>query len=44
MKELIENGIIRNVDSAPRGFEQLTAAQFAKIVELSKADTRIVVD
>ena len=44
MKELIENGIIRNVDSAPRGFEQLTAAQFAKIVEISKADTRIVVD
>jgi hypothetical protein len=44
MKELIENGIIRNVDSAPRGFEQITAAQFTKIVELSKADTRIVVD
>jgi hypothetical protein len=44
MKELIDNGIIRDVSSAPRGFEQLTGDQFSKILELSKTDTRIIVD
>jgi hypothetical protein len=44
MEELIKNGIIRDVNSAPRGFEQLTAEQFSRILELSNADPRIVVD
>jgi hypothetical protein len=44
MKELIDNGIIRDVSSAPRGFEQITGDQFAKILELSKTDMRVIVD
>jgi hypothetical protein len=44
MKELIDNGIIRDVDSAPRGFEQITTAQFTKILELSEANPRFIVD
>ncbi len=44
MKELIDNGIIRDVSSAPRGFERLTPEQFAKVLELSKTNMRIIVD
>jgi hypothetical protein len=44
MKELIDNGIIRNVGSAPRGFEQITSVQFDKILELSKTNMRVIVD
>ena len=44
MKELIDNGIIRDVWSAPRGFEPLTPEHFAKILELSKTDLRVIVD
>ncbi len=44
MKELIDNGIIRDVSAAPRGFEPLTGNQFSKILELSKTDMRIIVD
>ena len=43
MKELIDNGVIRDVDSAPRGFEQLTPEQFATILSLSEANTRLIV-
>jgi hypothetical protein len=41
---LIDNGIIRNVGSAPRGFEQITSVQFDKILELSKTNMRVIVD
>jgi hypothetical protein len=44
LKELINNGIIRGIDSAPRGFERITGEQFSKILELSKADLRFIVD
>jgi hypothetical protein len=44
LKELIDNGIIRDIESAPRGFDQITAQQFSKIVELSEADPRTFVD
>jgi hypothetical protein len=44
MKELIDNGIICDVDSAPRGFENITSGQFAKILDLSKTDLRFIVD
>jgi hypothetical protein len=44
LKELIENGIIRDIESVPRGFEQITAKQFSKILELSKSDLRLIVD
>ena len=44
MKELIDNGIIRDVESAPRGFERITPDQFGKILSLSETDPRIVVN
>jgi hypothetical protein len=44
LKELIDNGIIRDIDSVPRGFERIKAEQFSKILELSKADMRFIVD
>jgi hypothetical protein len=44
LKELIDNEIIRDIDSVPRGFERIKPEQFAKILELSKADLRLIVD
>lgn len=44
LKELIDNGIVRDIESAPRGFERITGEQFSKVLELSKADLRIIVD
>jgi hypothetical protein len=44
LKELIDNEIIRDIESAPRGFERITAKQFSKILELSKTDLRFIVD
>jgi hypothetical protein len=44
LKELIAHGIIRNTDSAPRGFERLTIEQFNSILDLSKTDLRVIVD
>lgn len=44
LKELIDNGIIRDIDSVPRGFEQISADQFARILALAQADSRIVVN
>jgi predicted nucleic acid-binding protein len=40
LKELIDHGIIRDVTSAPRGFEPLTKDQFRTILQLSQADAR----
>jgi len=44
LKELIDNEIIRDIESAPRGFERITDEQFSKILELSKTDLRFIVD
>ena len=44
LKELIDNGVIRNIESVPRGFERITSEQFAKILELSNANPRFIVD
>ncbi len=44
MKELIDHGVIRNVESAPRGFEPITKEQFRTILNLAKADPRAFVD
>ena len=44
LKELIDNGIIRNIESVPRGFEQITQDHFSKILSLSQADSRVIVD
>ena len=43
MKELIDHGVIRSVDEAPRGFERITAEQFGKILDLAQADPRLIV-
>lgn len=44
MKELIDNDVIKDVESAPRGFEPLTTEQFQTILRLSQANPRIVID
>jgi hypothetical protein len=44
LKELIDNGIIRDINSVPRGFERISGEKFSKILELSKADVRLVID
>ncbi len=38
MKELIDHGIIRDVNSAPQGFEHLTKDQFGTILQFAHAD------
>jgi len=37
LKELIDNGVIRDISSAPRGFERLSKKQFSTILQLAKA-------
>jgi hypothetical protein len=44
MKELIDHGIIRDVSSAPQGFEPLTKEQFRTILRLAQADPRSFVN
>lgn len=44
LKELIDNHVIKNVDSAPRGFERITQEQFDTVIHLSKTDSRFIVD
>jgi predicted nucleic acid-binding protein len=44
MKELIDHGIIRDVTSAPQGFEPLTKDQFRTILRLAQADPRSFVN
>ncbi len=43
MKELIDNGVIRDINSAPRGFEPLSKEQFRTILQLAEADPRYLV-
>jgi len=44
LKELIENHVIKNVESVPRGFEPISPDQFDTIIRLSKTDARFIVD
>jgi hypothetical protein len=44
MATLIENGVIADVNSAPRGFERITHEQFDTILQLSQTDTRFIVN
>jgi len=44
MAALIENGVIANVNSAPRGFERISHEQFETIIRLSESNSRIIVD
>lgn len=43
MKRLIELGVIRDVESAPRGFEPLSSHQFRAILTEAQADESIIV-
>ncbi|MDO9537938.1 MAG: PIN domain-containing protein [Thermoplasmata archaeon] len=44
MKKLIELGVIKDVESAPRGFKKLTEAQFNAIITETGSNANIVVD
>lgn len=44
MKDLIENGVIKDVESAPRGFERISTEQFETILRLANADPRLIVN
>lgn len=44
LKELIDNGVIRDIESVPRGFERISEEQFATILALARADPRAIVD
>jgi predicted nucleic acid-binding protein len=44
LKELIEIGIIKDVESAPRGFQKISAEQFDLIMKETKSDASIVVN
>lgn len=44
MEKLIQLNIIKNVDSAPRGFEPITKEEFELILKESKANERFIID
>jgi hypothetical protein len=44
LKRLIELGIIRDIDSAPRGFEEVSDESFHKILRECGSDESIIVD
>lgn len=44
MAALIENQVISDVHSAPRGFERISDEQFRTVLRLSNSDSRIIVD
>jgi len=44
MKRLIELGVIRDIHSAPRGFEAISDESFNRIITETKSDERIVVN
>lgn len=44
MQALIAEGVIRSINDAPRGFEEITDEQFETILRLSETDPRFVVD
>lgn len=41
---LIKNGIIKNIDSVPRGFDKLPQENFDKIIKLARADESFIVN
>ncbi|MGE0468664.1 MAG: PIN domain-containing protein [Nitrospira sp.] len=44
MEALIKNGVIRDIHSAPRGFERIALDQFETIIRLSETDPRLIVN
>lgn len=43
LKNLIEMGVIQDIHSAPRGFEQITQEQFDKILEASESNENFII-
>jgi len=44
LKELIDLGVIRDVESVPRGFEKISRSDFEKILKETNSDTNIIVN
>ena len=44
LKRLIELGIIRDIESAPRGFERISDESFRRILSETKSNESLVVD
>jgi predicted nucleic acid-binding protein len=44
LKKLIEIGVIKDVESAPRGFQKITNQQFSLIIKETDSDASIIVD
>lgn len=44
LQRLIEMGVIQDIQSAPRGFEQLSSSSFESILKETNTDGRVVVD
>jgi len=44
LERLIEMGVIKDVQSAPRGFEQISQEQFESILHEAQVDARFIVD
>ncbi|MBN1227599.1 MAG: hypothetical protein JXA79_11460, partial [Deltaproteobacteria bacterium] len=44
LKEMIDLGIIHDIESAPRGFQKITKEQFETIIKETKTDEDIIVD
>ncbi|HEX3067449.1 MAG TPA: PIN domain-containing protein [Thermoanaerobaculia bacterium] len=44
LKELIDNHVIKDIESVPRGFEPITTDKFETILRLSRTDTRFIVN
>ncbi|SPE29421.1 conserved hypothetical protein [Acidobacteriia bacterium SbA2] len=44
LKELIDNGVIHNIESVPRGFEEISQKQLATVLSLSRTDSRVIVN
>lgn len=44
MATLIEHGVIRNIQSAPRGFERISDEQLRTVLDLAQVDSRLTVD
>lgn len=44
LKDLIDLGIIKDIESAPRGFQKISIEQFGLIMKETKTDARLIVD
>jgi predicted nucleic acid-binding protein len=44
LKSLIDEGVIQSTKAVPRGFSQISDEQFNRILEVSEADGRIIID